>query len=80
MTSLVCLAETMTTGDRPVPLAEMHSYPTMLLKRQILVGFERADSVTSLENQLVEMPALSRIEGSAGVAQKKDVKKRRAKP
>jgi hypothetical protein len=52
----------------------------MLLKKQILVGFERANSVTSLENQPVEMQALSGFEGSARVAQKKDVKKRRAKP
>jgi hypothetical protein len=47
----------------------------MLLKKQVLVGFERADSVTLLENQPVEMQALSGFEDSAGAAQKKDVKK-----
>jgi hypothetical protein len=70
----------MITGDHPVPPPEMPCYPGMSLKKQILVGFVWADSVTSLENQPVEMQALSGFEDSARVAQKKDVKKRRAKP
>jgi hypothetical protein len=75
MSSLVCLAKTMITGNHPVPPTEMPCYPGMSLKKQILVGFVWADSLTSLENQPVEMQALSGFEASAGVAQKKDVKK-----
>jgi hypothetical protein len=47
----------------------------MLLKKQILTGLVRAGSVTYLENQPVEMQALSGFQVSAGVAEKKDVKK-----
>jgi hypothetical protein len=52
----------------------------MSLKSQVFVGLKRTDSVTSLKNQLVEMQTLIGFEGSAGIAQKKMLKKRRAKP
>jgi hypothetical protein len=75
MTSLLRLAKTMITGHRPAPLPETPCYPGMLLKRKTLACFEQEDSATSPENQPVEMQALSGFEDSAGVAQKKDVRK-----
>jgi hypothetical protein len=65
----------MITGHHPAPHTEMHCHGGISLKRQVLVGLKRADSVTSLEAQTVEMQALRGFEGSTGIVQKKDVKK-----
>jgi hypothetical protein len=51
----------------------------MSLKRQLLGGFKRADSVTSLEEQSVETQAFSGFQGLARVAGKKDVRKATSK-
>jgi hypothetical protein len=75
MPSLGCLAKTMITGRRAAPHTELPCYPRMSLKRQLLVGFRRVDSVTSLEDQSVETQAFREFQGLAGVAQKKDVRK-----
>jgi hypothetical protein len=75
MTLLVRPAKTMITGHHPASHTEMPCYPGMSLKRQLLVGFKRLDSVTSLEDQTNETQAFSGSQGFAGVAQKKDVKK-----
>jgi hypothetical protein len=75
MTSLVCPAKTMITGDHPAPLPETPCYPRMSLKTQLLTGFKQVDSVASLAGQLAETQAFSGFQGLARVAGKKDVRK-----
>jgi hypothetical protein len=65
----------MITGHHPGSHTEMPCYPRMSMKRQLLVCFKRADSLNSLEDQTIETQAFSGLQGLAGVAQKKDVRK-----
>ena len=54
-----------------MPLDEMPSYPAMLMKRHILVGLKRVDSVTLIESQTVEIQAISGFEFLPGAAKKR---------
>jgi hypothetical protein len=42
----------------------------MLMKMEILIGEQRADSMTSPQNQVVEIQSFSGFEGLAGLTEK----------
>ena len=51
-------------------LAEINPHPDMLMKMEILIGEQRADSMTSPQNQVVEIQSFSGFEGLAGLTEK----------
>ena len=57
-------------GTPSLRLAEINQHPDMLMKMEILIGEQRADSMTSPQNQVVEIQSFSGFEGLAGLTEK----------